>query len=76
MLKKIALNALNFICFSAFCSVVLFVVSAWFSNGILLLSLTLFMFPIIYSRKNIARARNCAKVLNGASVVREKTENV
>lgn len=76
MLKKIALNALNFICFSAFCSVVLFVVSAWFSNGILLLSLTLFMFPIIYSRKNIARARSCAKVLNGTSAVREKTENM
>ena len=69
MLKKTAYGVLNIICLVMFTSSMLFLASAWSANGFLLLSLILFAVPIVYTRRNIARARGCAKVLKEQGAV-------
>lgn len=73
-MKKFAIGVLNFVCLVMFTSSVLFAVSAWSANGFLLLSLTLFAVPLVYTERNIARARGCAKAVKeqgNASAERE-----
>lgn len=62
-MKKLAIGVFNVVCLVMFTSSVLFAVSAWSANGLLLLSLTLFAVPLVYTERNIARARGCAKVV-------------
>lgn len=75
-MKKLAIGVLNIVCLVMFTSSVLFVVSAWSDNGLLLLSLILFAVPLVYTRRNIARARGCAKVLKEQKVVSAERDGV
>lgn len=76
MLKKTAYGVLNIICLVMFTSSMLFLASAWSANGLLLLSLTLFAVPLVYTRRNIARVRGCAKVLKKQKVVSAEQDGV
>lgn len=76
MLKKLAIGVLNVVCLVMFTSSVLFAVSAWSANGLLLLSLTLFAGPLVYTRRNIARVRGCAKVFKEQKVVSAERDGV
>jgi len=75
-LKKLAIGVLNVVCLVMFTSSVLFAVSAWSANGLLLLSLTLFAVPLVYTERNIARARGCAKVVKEQGTVSAEREGV
>lgn len=76
MLKKLTIGVLNIVCLIMFTSSVLFAVSAWSANGLLLLSLTLFAVPLVYTERNIARARGCAKVVKERGNVSAEREGV
>lgn len=76
MLKKLAIGVLNIVCLVMFTSSVLFAVSAWSANGLLLLSLTLFAVPLVYTERNIARARGCAKSVKEQGAVSAEREGV
>lgn len=76
MLKKLAIGVLNIVCLVMFTSSVLFAVSAWSANGLLLFSLTLFAVPLVYTERNIARARGCAKAVKEQGAVSVEREGV
>ena len=76
MLKKAIYGTLNIVSLVLFTSSMLFLASAWSANGLLLLSLTLFAVPLVYTRRNIARARGCAKVFKEQKVVSAERERV
>ena len=76
MLKKAIYGILNIVSLVLFTSSMLFLASAWSANGLLLLSLTLFAVPLVYTRRNIARARGCAKVLKEQKVVSADRDGV
>lgn len=76
MLKKAIYGTLNIVSLVLFTSSMLFLASAWSANGLLLLSLTLFAVPLVYTRRNIARARGCAKVLKEQKVVSVERDSV
>lgn len=75
-MKKLAIGVLNVVCLVMFTSSVLFAVSAWSANGLLLLSLTLFAVPLVYTERNIARSRGCAKAVKEQGGVSAKREGV
>lgn len=75
-MKKLVIGVLNIVCLVMFTSSVLFAISAWSANGLLLLSLTLFAVPLIYTERNIARARGCAKAVKEQGVVSSEREGV
>ena len=76
MLKKLAICILNIVCLVMFTSSVLFAVSAWSTNGFLLLSLTIFAVPLVYTRRNIARVRGCAKAVKEQGNVSAERDGV
>ena len=76
MLKKTAYGVLNIICLVMFTSSMLFLASVWSANGLLLISLTIFAVPLVYTRRNIARARGCAKVLKEQKVFSAEQDGV
>lgn len=75
-MKKLVIGVLNIVCLVMFTSSVLFAISAWSANGLLLLSLTLFAVPLVYTERNIARARGCAKAVKEQGVVSSDREGV
>lgn len=75
-MKKLVIGVLNIVCLVMFTSSVLFAISAWSANGLLLLSLTLFAVPLVYTERNIARARGCAKAVKEQWVVSSDREGV
>ena len=75
-MKKLVIGVLNIVCLVMFTSSVLFAISAWSANGLLLLSLTLFALPLVYTERNIARARGCAKAVKEQGVVSSDREGV
>ena len=76
MLKKAIYGTLNIVSLVLFTSSMLFLASAWSANGLLLLSLTLFAVPLVYTRRNIARARGCAKAVKEHGAVSEERDGV
>lgn len=75
-MKKFTIGALNIVCLVMFTSTVMFAVSAWSANGLLFLSLTLFAVPLVYTERNIARARGCAKAVKEQGAVSAEREGV
>lgn len=75
-MKKLAIGVLNVVCLVMFMSSVLFAVSAWSANGLLLLSLTLFAVTLVYTERNIARARGGAKAVKEQVAVSAEREGV
>ena len=76
MLKKAIYGTLNIVSLVLFTSSMLFLASVWSANGFLLVSLTLFAVPLVYTRRNIARARGCAKVLKEQKAVSAERDGV
>lgn len=76
MLKKVVYGILNTVSLVLFTSSILFLASVWSANGLLLISLTLFAVPLVYTRRNIARARGCAKVFKEQKVVSVEQDGV